>query len=112
MLTWTESSYRFSEDGICHVWRSEKVSYGVKDAKGRDVGGYVTIENGSAWREPGFYVRTNATRDGKGFGAIAKSARCATLEEAKALGEKKIADAAKRYAKLAAKGVGRQWRAA
>ena len=59
---------------------------------------------------PNWYrVRSCATRNGEPFGAIAKETKCATLEEAMKIGEKKIAEAAKRYAKAVANGEGRQF---
>lgn len=101
-------------------WESNKVDFGLKDNKGRAIGSYVeiieryerTIYGEGKVRYEGrrrFYVSTNALRDGKKFGAIPRDTAVDSLEAAKQLGEKKIAEASKRYAKLVAKGEGRQF---
>lgn len=112
----------WSTNDVATCWYSQAFDYGVCDAKGRVIGGcvvvdlefpYVRQENGS-WAHdtaamPFYSVRHVAQRNGCRFGAIAASTPCVTLEEAKALGEKKIAEAKARYVRAVTKGVGRQF---
>lgn len=131
-LTWTESTHESSywtlADGKTTPWtpfgvsregaaetpftrtyhQSNVVDHGVKDAKGRAIGGYVLIEH---YVPDDYGVEVQSTRDGKKFGAINVRGRMhvKTLEEAKALAVTKLAEQAKRFVKAAAKGEGRQF---
>lgn len=94
-----------------HNIRSNTVEYGLRDDKGRSIGGYAVIEYGTFYkygpdyklesvvRTGAVFLRTQATRDGKTYGAIANRTECSSLEQAKTLAEKKLQTAAKRYAK-------------
>lgn len=118
-LTWTPCPRGF---------RSQVVEHGLKDSKNRTLGHFAVLEerpdseidpenptwpggcpryrmNGKTYWD----VSTRATRDGAHFGALTRGTRVETLEEAKALAEKKMAEAARRTAKQVAKGVGRQY---
>lgn len=100
---------------------SDAVDHGIKDAKGRAIGNYAVIDamrkvrrndDGTLTLEDAttYFVSTRATRDGKSFGAInTRDTECASLTEAQAVAEKKIAAAGKRFARAAAKGEGRQF---
>ena len=88
-LIWTPRG----DDGF----RSNVVEYGLRDDKGRSIGGYAVISIG--YPNPGVWLRTQATRNGKTYGAITNRTECSSLEQAKALAEKKLQAAAKRYAK-------------
>ena len=115
-------------------WVSNVVEHGLKDGKGRAIGNYAVIDafqllvqamkggrmqsveiegtNGLCQLETErtFFVTTQATRDGKMFGAISVGGtRCKTLEEAQTIAAKKIAAAGKRFARQVAKGEGRQF---
>lgn len=94
------------------------VEHGLKDNKGRTIGSYAEIE---ARPRPiivdkrcvglesklTYSVMTQATRDGKMFGAIAtRGTLCDSLEAAQALAAKKIAAAGKRFARAVANGGG------
>jgi hypothetical protein len=115
-ITWTEVAPG--------DWNSQDFDYGVRDAKGRAVGGFVRLERlfprvnrrteSGDWvterTGPDFYYVThNTTRDGRGFGAIPNGTRCSTLEEAKTLASKKVNEARRRFQRAAAKGEGRQF---
>jgi hypothetical protein len=117
-LTWTEQPPNFNR------WVSNIVEHGLKDGKGRSIGNYACIHtrDSRAEKVPGqwqykivpcelyYYVTTQATRDGKGFGAIVTNGtEAATLDAAKALAAKKIAAAGKRFARAVAKGTGKQF---
>lgn len=90
-LTWTPRS---SDARGRHVLYSNVVEYGVFDETGRSIGGYAVI---GIWADDTIHLRTQATRDGKTFGGDARSTRCASIEEAKKLAEKKLRTAANRY---------------
>ena len=90
-------------------WFSGVVEHGVRDSKNRAIGGYVTINsftNGTVTR---FALSLNATRDGKKFGALPRRSYADTLEDAKSVGEKKLGEQGKRYARMVAKGEGKQF---
>ncbi len=90
-------------------WVSQNFDYGVRDAKGRVIGGFVQIDRIGHWIHAPFYVTHNSLRDGVDFGASPNGTRCKTLEEAQALAVKKAHAARTRFHRLAAKGVGRQF---
>lgn len=133
VLIWKDARWRSSPE-LPAVETSQNVDYGVRDSKGRAIGGYAEIVPSAEWvdgteplpnhhRADGrpvmrkvpsgrvlFHVRTNATRDGKPFGAIPRSTIVDSMDAAKALAEKKIEAAKARFAKLVAKGEGRQFK--
>ncbi len=115
--------------------RSQVIDYEVKDNKGRAIGGFAVIEVQDEWVEGTvpvprchpkpdgtpymekvrsgrrhFHVATYATRDGHQFGAIPRGTFVSTLEAAKELAEKKVVEAARRFAKAVSKGEGRQFK--
>jgi hypothetical protein len=115
-------------DALIHTetcWRSAVVSHGLKDSKGREIGNFASIEarpkraRDAAGKTLGleahetFFVSTQATRDGRSFGASCgkQGTECFSLDEAKALAAKKIAEAGKRFARAVAKGEGKQFAA-
>ncbi len=100
-LIWTANS--------ADRWRSNTVEHGLKDGKGRSIGNYAVIEAATWLSNTSYVVRTSATRDGHTFGAIANGTECKSLDDAKALAEKKIAAAGKRFARQVAKGEGKQF---
>jgi len=109
-VEWTGPIERHDGDYHYEGWRSSIVTHG-HDAKGRLIGNYAAIQRASYYRDPKMYVvSTQATRDGKHFGAISTGTAVATFEEAQALAVKKLGEARKRYEKLIAKGEGRQFR--
>jgi hypothetical protein len=80
------------------------------DEKGRKVTGGVSVRASSVsclWKLDGEFEReglcwevaTHAKRNGEGFGAIPRSTRFSTVEEALAAAPKKLAEQGKRYAK-------------
>lgn len=79
-------------------WRSNVVDHGLKDAKGRAIGGLVEAYE---WTD-GFRVYVRATRDGEVFGAIPRSFDCKTLEDAARLSVSKLLEQRTRYAHAAA----------
>lgn len=91
---------------------SNIVDSGVRDSKGRACGSSASIELRD-WEEKAatpWALQILAHRDGKGFGpSFPKPTWYATMEEAQAAAEKKVAAALKSVARKAAKGVGRQW---
>jgi hypothetical protein len=101
-LVWTHTKGAETE-----AWSSDHVNYGVKDAKGRAVGGYALITHRVGTSD--YSVCTKATRDGRGFGALPRRAWATSLEPAQALAVKKLLQAKARYERLAAKGEGKQW---
>lgn len=137
-LTWTESSQQqtcytnhsvtpsFSIVRTRRCWLSNGVDHGLRDAKGRAIGNYAVIyayqklrrdESGKLVEPVGlvdemtFEVSTQATRDGHTFGSsFPRGTECGSLEEAKALAEKKIAAAGRRFARAVEKGTARQFR--
>lgn len=117
-LTWSGLPGRHTSQ-----WASNIINFGLKDSKGRVLGGYAWIEEryertissseGTIYEgRKLFFVNTRATRDGVTFGAWPRQTPAETLEAAKALAEKKIAETGARYAKAVAKGEGRQFRKA
>lgn len=72
------------------------VDYGLKDEKGRKVGGLLIIRHTLL---DSFLGNIQATRDGWKFGAITPHAEYPSLEEAKAALEKKAAQSMKRFQK-------------
>lgn len=112
-------------------WSSQSFDYGVRDNKGRVIGGRVSIRKRFACKRdadgkivfgedrhavedldrPFFEVCHHALRDGRGFGAIPRGTNCATLEAAKVLAAKKVKEACARFTRLVAKGEGRQFTA-
>ena len=91
-------------------WWTDRVDFDLKDSKGRVIGAAVSIERSTRYRDPnGFFVRTHSKRDGKSFGAIARSTKFLTLEDAKVGAEKKLRESQKRFARAVAKGDGRQF---
>jgi hypothetical protein len=104
-----------------NTWSSQVFDYGVKDAKGRTVGGAVHVElrvpsvtfrnEAGQWvteptGKPAFYYVTHsARRDGRHFGSsFPRGTRCSTLEEGKTVAGKKVQEARRRFQRAAAKG--------
>lgn len=83
------------------VWVAE-ASYGVKDARGRQLGQYAQIGKRSDSNE--FVLYMGATRDGAGFGAMqSATGTFATLAEAEAAAEAKFAKLKRSVVSAAAK---------
>lgn len=84
-------------------------AHGIKDEKGREVGGYTTVARcDKRWdsatyayvaTETFYVVRIQAARNGKHYGASSGSTECASLEAARTMAAKKLAAQAKSYAK-------------
>jgi hypothetical protein len=127
MLTWktphtaTHNDPKYDET----TWVSAVIEHGLKDNKGRAIGGYAVIqcrpktirttENGAhrytLAPEATYFVRTQATRDGDSFGAgWNRPTECKSLDEAQALAAKKIDAAGKRFARQIENGTGRQFK--
>jgi len=99
------------------AWVSDVVEHGLRDDRGRAIGNFARIESfqklirrdDGVWAlatEVSYFVTTQATRDGKMFGASSvQHTECGTLEEAQALAAKKITAAGKRFARQFAKRV-------
>lgn len=105
-LIWTEGSA-----GML----TQVVDYGVRDSKGRVVGGFVrvvAISKALGYSHDGFGVRCFSARDGVKFGALSGMRFAETREQAKELAAKLLEKARARATKAAAKGEGRQWRRA
>jgi hypothetical protein len=119
ILVWTANNYPGEVS-----YQSNVVEHGVKDNKGRAIGNYACIRESTtryeevegqwqrrAFTVPVYYrVTTQATRDGKTFGAISTGyTEAATLEEAQAIAAKKVAAAGRRFARQVARGEGKQF---
>lgn len=83
-----------------------RADYGVKDEKGRAVGGYARLEGPNPsyarWQpnaQDKWALWTGATRNSVSFGASTEAAFYNTEEEARAAAVKKLAAAQKRYQK-------------
>jgi hypothetical protein len=85
-------------------WTSEVFEHGLRDPKGRSVGSIASVVTHAYTKDSVVtsyhYLRTFATRNGEIFGSAApRGTLCSSLEEAKALAEKKVALAGKRFAR-------------
>jgi hypothetical protein len=101
-LTWTTQQADY--------WWSNTVDHGIRDEKGRAVGGYAGIHflrpppPDSMWqygagREGKYELEVYAARDGKKYGAIPRGTVYDTLEEAQAAAAAKLAKQRAAYAK-------------
>ncbi len=135
-LAWSSESWESSmvsgegvdaEKRTFTKWTSNTVEHGLSDRAGRSIGSYAVIRDhqrmieqaaenalGKRWvflPEVTYLVTTQATRDGRSFGGgSGYGTSVKTLEEAKALAQKKIAAAGKSFARKVARGEGRQFK--
>lgn len=103
-LVWTE----YQPD----YWKSDVVDHGLRDGKGRSIGGFAKISprwTGAEERLPGFVLGIYATRDGKKFGAIPPYTIVPSVEAGQVLAEKKLVEQHRRFEKAVTKGAGRQF---
>lgn len=73
--------------------------HGVRDDKGRKIGGRVDIDPGTGINSGTFTVRVHATRDGVTFGALRKASRYKNVREALEAATRKVLEQRKAYAR-------------
>ncbi len=89
----TTTTYIERDDGI-------DADHGLVDSKGRRIGGIALIHQGSGERSDRWYVRVQAARDGRKYGAITPWAELGSESDARSHARRQLAVQGDRYRRL------------